>query len=376
MIAVMVLAIGLVGVGALVSVGALQAQRANIDDRKVILGQAEVRDDKVRGFLHAETWLTPSGAQYMVAPTSTSGLSGLAFPVPSATAAMPYNLQPVCIDPMMVGKWGSAIGPFAQANAQLAMQRLTVGTYLPNGAFSTLSVAAGQACLSEDDMSFTPATAADALPTGRYNAVGTKREFDGHYSWLATLVPVYGDLQATETRNLMNMSVVVFNQRQFGVAPVSSTPVPTDSERACQVTTVVGSGYGGGDLTLSDLYQSDATGAGLALRVGECLMLGWMQVDVPADSNGNPTTFSPSATYGTVPQKPTPARPMFRWYRILNAGPTTGSGGNFTRNITVAGADLNTKIIVPGSMYAFIYDGAVAVYERTVRLEGPSMWTN
>ena len=26
--------------------------------------------------------------------------------------------------------------------------------------------------------------------------------------------------------------------------------------------------------------------------------------------------------------------------------------------------------------FAFIYDGAVAVYERTVRLEGPSMWSN
>ena len=62
MIAVMVLGIGLIGVGALVSVGALQAQRASIDDRKAIMGQAEVRDDKVRGFCHAEAWLTATGA--------------------------------------------------------------------------------------------------------------------------------------------------------------------------------------------------------------------------------------------------------------------------------------------------------------------------
>ena len=39
-----------------VSVGELQAQRASIDDRKVILGQASVRDDVVRGFLQAENW--------------------------------------------------------------------------------------------------------------------------------------------------------------------------------------------------------------------------------------------------------------------------------------------------------------------------------
>jgi hypothetical protein len=127
---------------------------------------------------------------------------------------------------------------------------------------------------------------------------------------------------------------------------------------------VSGTGYGGGDLQLSG-----PSAVALNLRVGECLMLGWMQMDVPA-SNGKATTFSPTVTYGTV------TRPMFRWYRILNAGPPTGSGASWTRNITVAGTDLNKTIIAPNSMYAFIYDGAVAVYERTVRLEGPSMWTN
>ena len=35
---------------------------------------------------------------------------------------------------------------------------------------------------------------------------------------------------------------------------------------------------------------------------------------------------------------------MFRWYRILNAGPATGSGSTWTRNVTVAGTDLNSAI--------------------------------
>ena len=153
------------------------------------------------------------------------------------------NLQPVAIDPLMIGALPSAanIGTFAQANAQLTMPRLTLN--------STVSMAAQQACMLEDDMSFTNSTTnADALPQGGYNAVNTKREFVGQYTWLATLVPVYGDLQPTEASNLMYMSIVVFNKRQFSIPPASANP-PT--ERACQVTAVAGSGFGGGDLTMS-----------------------------------------------------------------------------------------------------------------------------
>jgi hypothetical protein len=335
-----------------VSVGALQAQRAGVDDRKAAIGQSEARDARARGFLHAETWWTAAGAAYM---TTSSGTQVF----PADTVGNQNNLQPVAIDPLMIGALPTSanIGIFASDGSKLVMPRLTLN--------STVSMAAQQACMLEDDMSFTPSTTnADALPMGGYNAANTKREFVGQYTWLATLVPVYGDLQPIEARNYMNMSIVVFNKRQFSIAPQSANP-PT--ERVCQVTAVAGSGFGGGDLTLSGTSAN-----AVALRVGECLMLGWMQLDVPADSNGKATTFSPAATFGKL------SRPMFRWYRILNAGPPINSGGTWTRNITVAGTDLNTSngFIASGSMYAFIYDGAVAVYERTVKLEGPSMWTN
>jgi len=373
MIAVMVLAIGLVGVGALVSVGALQAQRANIDDRKSTMGQSEARDIKARRFLYAENWLTAANAQYM--PTVSGGLVFPPDPNLSANAQNNYSLPPVAIDPLMVGAVSAGADIFASDGNKLVMHRLTT--------ISAPLMASQQACVSEDDMSFTTSGAApnypntlvttnpDALPFGGYNSTSTKREFVGQYTWMATLVPVQGDLQPTEARNLMFMSVVVFNKRQFSIAPLLASP---HTERACPVTAVAGSGFGGGDLTLSD--STSGTGANVALRVGECLMLGWMQLDVPDNGASPPvaTTFSPSAHFGTL------SRPMFRWYRILNAGPPTNSGGTWTRYVTVAGTDIpynaSNNMIVQGSMYAFIYDGAVAVYERTVRLEGPSMWTN
>jgi prepilin-type N-terminal cleavage/methylation domain-containing protein len=364
MIAVMVLGIGLIGVGALVSVGALQAQRANVDDHKAILGQAVVREDRARGMLHAESWLTTGGSYYM---TTSNGSTTF----PTASAVGQPNLQPVAIDPLMVAAFGNTVTTFA-SGGQATMPRLTIGSLGSGVSLSTTSAGtafsspAAQACVSEDDMKFTISTTNDdLLPTGGYNSISTKREFIGQYSWMLTLVPVYGDWQPTENRNLMTMSVVVFNQRQFAQSPYTAAAPNPPTERACQVTAVGGSGYGGGDITLSG-----SSSAALNLRVGECLMLGWMQKDVPADSNGKITTFSPSATYGTL------TRPMFRWYRILNAGPQAGSGSSWTRNVTVAGTDLNLPLVSSGSMYAFIYDGACAVYERTVRLEGPSLWTN
>ena len=351
MIAVMVLGIGLVGVGALVSVGALQAMRASVDDHKAILGRSGVTDRMVRGFCHAEAWMTAAGSSYM---QTVNGVPSF----PADSYGNSANLQAVAIDPLMVGAFGAAVGTFATNGSNLSMPRLTLS--------SLGGVASQQACISEDDMLFAQSTTdPDVLPTGGYNSVGTKREFVAQYSWMATLVPAYGDLQPTDNRNLMTMSIVVFNQRQFSISPLVAVGSNPPSERSCQVTAVSGSGYGGGDLTLSSTSQ-----IGLNLRVGECLMLGWMQTDVPADpSSGKATAVLATAKFGTL------TRSMYRWYRILNAGPATGSGSSWTRNITVGGTDLNLSMISPNSMYAFIYDGAVAVYERTVRLEGPSMWT-
>lgn len=383
MIAVMVLGIGLIGVGALVSVGALQAQRASVDDHKAIVGQASVRDDVARGFLQAENWLTAAASQYMVTPSAQA--QTLVFPGPQSKPSQ-YNLQPVAIDPLMVAQYGSQVSAFATDGGSppsVYMQRVTINSTLVNwsvplttGTVHPLGAGAQQSCLSEDDLKFALTTnnpGDDYLPYGVYNTAGTKREYTGQYSWLATLVPAYGDLQSFETRNLMTMSVVVFSQRQFTLPPPASASAAAAnpwSERALQVSSVFGNGFGGGDMTLSGSSQN-----AFNLRVGGCLMLGWMQVDVPNDGSGNPTSFSANATYASI-TSPKPARPMFRWYRILNAGPITGSGSSYSQSVTLSGTDLNMAIIVPNTMWAFVYDGAVAVYERTVRLEGPSMWTN
>ncbi len=121
---------------------------------------------------------------------------------------------------------------------------------------------------------------------------------------------------------------------------------------------------------------------------------------------GNTILVSPSDMLGwdntQTPPIP-PSRPMFRWYKVIAVGPllAPGKGDNlssgkyYVRDVTISGPEWNMSSVAGNNVilsaalnihardpkrnpqfFAFIYDGAVAVYERTVRLEGPSMWSN
>jgi len=368
MISIFVLAVGLLGAASLLPVASFQAQRATIDDRKSLFGQTGVKDIKTRNFLRADYWLYANGNPVVKAQNNVGGFV-------DSTGNTSISLPPMAIDPLMVSSMVASFpgsmnttGWFATNGGALAMPRCTLST--------ALGPAASQACMSQDDLVFVnnPGNA-DQLPYGGFNANSTKRSFNGQYSWLATLVPAYGDVQTTYNKNLMIMSLVVFNQRRFGIQPAGNTAPTPDSERAAIIPTAagmpsvpgltaspaggfLGNGYGGGDLLITGSSANQVT-----LNIGEWLMLGWLINDQPSTSN--PGTYGP--------------RPFFRWYRIVTAGPIGQSGSTYYRLITVNGADISGYSLAPISntvqAYAFIYDGAVAVYERPVRLEGPSMWS-
>ena len=208
MISIFVLGVGLLGVAALLPVASLQARRANIDDRKSNVLQSEVRDFKTRSFLRADYWRYAAGTALM---NSSSGprvqLSQFFRCVARQRSA------PVAIDPLMIAGVGSTGNkpPFASNGGSLYMPRITLT--------KMLGAAARQACLVQDDMSFTLSTNdATALPTNGFNYNKTRRAYQSQFSWMATLVPAYGDVQSSFSRNSMIMSVVVFNQRRFKTA--------------------------------------------------------------------------------------------------------------------------------------------------------------
>ncbi len=274
LISIFVLAIGLLSVASLVPVASFQAQCAAIDDRKAMLGQTAARDFKVRGFLRPDYWRTSNG-------TLSITNSGTGVWTSGATQTFPCY----AIDPLMIAAAGtkftgtaaSTVDNFIAANsnapAGLVMKRLT----------STIAqgTAADQVCTSQDDLVYTLPTAdqgnPDGLPMGAYFSGNSKRAYDGRFTWLATLVPVYGDQAAIVSRNEMLLSIVVFNQRNFGVAPQNST---SPTERAAKVTfTGTPVSISGGDLTITDANQLN-----VAVNVGDWLMLGAIISDPNAGS--------------------------------------------------------------------------------------------
>ena len=108
-----------------------------------------------------------------------------------------------------------------------------------------------------------------------------------------------------------------------------------------------GNGIGGGEVTIKPTNPYDAM-----LKVGEYVLL----------------YQTPSGNPGDSAYKPYRAQ----WYRIIGAD-KFDQGTN--RQVTLTGPDWDTS-----NGYAtpqmVIFDGAVAVYNKSLRLEGSSLWNN
>jgi hypothetical protein len=77
---------------------------------------------------------------------------------------------------------------------------------------------------------------------------------------------------------------------------------------------------------------------------------------------------APQGTAGQSGYKPFRAQ----WYRVLGAEAFLAGSD---RQITLTGPDWDPSNGY-GSPQMIIFDGAVGVYTKSIRLEGPSMWNN
>jgi Tfp pilus assembly protein PilV len=352
LISIFIMAVGMVSIASLLPVGGIQVQKANVEEQKAILGLNALREFQIRGMANPANWVQCN--------TSTNPAKWVAYNG-TPVAYMP----PLAIDPLMVG---SVVAANAQDSKKIdtfpanvnstsypVMKRLTMAgvcnasgaapniTFTPVKALSDAIFRAADdvVSLQPDDHSI-PATAQLTLDSSN-NPV--KRDFEGAYTWLATLTPYYPDQAAPVPMNQFTLSIVIFYRR------VISTPTATSQQEDFVHCTTAGSpgteptagsvNFGGGDLNLGDATVATEQQVALA-RPGNWIML-----------------CRNDATLGRI----------FKWYRIITA--STDTSGNL--GVTLAGPDW---VWAGGAnpTYACLFDGAVACYQRVIHLDGPSLW--
>ncbi len=398
MFAIGVIAVGLLGVIAVLPLALSQVGRGNVADLSKRVGENAVAEFDMRGMRDPNNWRYAAGG-------TVGHPSGKNFSF--------------CIDPRFVAANGSLRAtpydarffPYFRRPPTTAtppppalprMVRVSLAR-IPGALGMMTAMQADQIFVTDDELSF-------ELPDDKtlppVQVFGGKRKSAGTLSWMATVTPKFDPNEGF--KDAYTLSIVIFNRRDVsGVGRnqtmfvdvnadgvVDSGDVPTYNERLAWIVAPSsrvgnpdaanqfhGDGYGGGDITLEA-----ATPEELDLRSGDWIML-MQNLHVHSTREGTPYT------------------PLFRWYRVAETDKPYWDGtqylegrpidrtiagnssrpGNYERDVTLIGSDWPVEFsngnpvsadrigAIPVT-YATLVTGVVAVYEKTIRLETSSLW--
>ena len=311
LMSIFVIAIGLLGVAALLPLAHYEASQGTIEDRIGFVGRRFWRDFLVRGWDRPDNWLSSNGAAMTVVPG-----------------------QAYCIDPRFVARNSATGSLFPSTGTAIAMPRISLRS-APDGPLMGM-FQADELFTSRDDLFFIQSEDKDLRPIQKFTTGNAKRESDGHFSWMATVVPAI-DIEPDATDSFFPaltdqyvFSLVLFHQRD-------STMTPGNLLNERDVVITFHGGWGGGDATLTSSSPID-------VRSGNWLL-------------------AAQTVPGAVPIY------VFKWYRVIRAD-DANDGDATTRDVTLAGPDWE----FPGSTQATIVDGVVAIFEKTIQLENFSLW--
>ncbi|MDZ4821505.1 MAG: prepilin-type N-terminal cleavage/methylation domain-containing protein [Planctomycetota bacterium] len=319
MIAIFILSVGLLSVASLLPVGSFQVQKALSEDRKSHVGQNAFREFRTRGMANPALWIRADGTAYL------------------AQTAPGMNVLPVAIDPYylsstILGGSGGAVFPRG-GNLTSSMPRIGLS-------IASTPALAEMIMVARDDVIYERQADADLPPVGKFEGANLRRMSEGHFSWMATLAPANFAMRAVAPGVQFNLSLVVFYKRNISIANQEDG---AGHERQLSVgSDLSGFGMGGGEIEVR------GTAAETSPKKGEWIMLS-CAVPLPAPQSGNGV--------------------YHRWYRVVTVG-DYDSGG---RALTLAGPDWGSNV---APTHASIFNGAVALYEKTLHIEGPSVWTN
>mgnify|MGYP002527717002 CR=1 FL=1 len=330
MFAIGVIAVGLLGVIAVLPLALSQVGRGDIADRSTRVGINAVAAFDMLWMRNPDTWRYAGG-----------GRVGHPSVVDDPSGSITSN-RAFCIDPRFVATNGSGsnttydatLFPYLTRSSSIfpdqpRMTRVSLARNPSNlNSLRMLTEQADLIFVAEDELSFELPKDKTKAPQQQFGAPKrinyVKRKSKGTMSWMATVAPKIDD--DGSFKDTYTLSIVIFNRRDVKSAGRNQTmfedansdgivdpgDVPTYNER---VTWIVGystadpgaaqfhgDGYGGGDVTL-EAQNHEA----LKIRSGDWIML--MQ---------NLTST-------------TPYTPLFRWYRVAESEPQYFDGTEIGR---------------------------------------------
>jgi len=279
-----ILTVGLASVLALIPAGKSQSRKAAIDDGRGSLGSAVLADVVNRGLLRPSIWSNSSATAIVYDPLFQYATG--------AAATFPAGVTPI------------SLGNIAGA-------------------------ASDEVCRGQDDLVYSLPEDEDAPALPAFFSTG-KRQTEGYFTWLATLVPA----QAGANPEYYRLSIVEYHKRPFDSTPgASSLAIQAPSFPIAFIN----------DSATIDLAASPIAKELFAdfFKAGTVVLV--------SDNAAN-----------------------YRWLRVLMASPEESVDGATVRSVDLTFDQDATTQFTPNRID--VYAGAVGVAEQIVRLEGESPW--
>ncbi|HEY6564956.1 MAG TPA: prepilin-type N-terminal cleavage/methylation domain-containing protein [Pirellulaceae bacterium] len=403
LISIAVIAIGLLGVTALIPVAGRQAAEGARNDRMANVGKRAFRQLQQRGLLNPANWIRletagPNQGQFTYISTMTYPVPRLAAaPIPPSTSNS-YDVPiPMCLDPWGFSRsYGSTPELLARAtvlrlpytgsvqgygigNTGLGtapMFRYTLfGSRTSGGSILPItSTQAEELCVVQDDLTFTLPKTNNQPPTQqllRGGGVPMKRNATGKFSWMVMLVPEQRRALTVNGRyhGPYEVSVVVFENRDKDIAKRG----PNEPDQLVAPVEWV-DGWAGGQVTLlPDPVNSSSSLPPHIARPAATIHARAKKGQWILLSGITPSMAIPPADPNHIGGR----KADYAWYRIAaiqkGKDPTRPSNAQDRVQLTLQGPDWKLTRPPIGNSVALVYFGnVVAVYKKTMYLDTPN----
>ncbi len=329
--AIFILAMGMLGLGALIPVGNYQVSQGLRMDHAAACGRAAFRQLEASEMLRPENWVTSGNTS----PTflTTNGPGGGA-----GTGPWPIFM----LDPFRKTRGSSNAFPPDLSPPPPAptfqMERVTLRGI---GGTSSADVARADAIFRWHDDLPTNIDTKDATSTDRPNFASATTEWEGKYSWMAMIAPSPVENSAAAA---LPSGFPVNQRRQFMVSIIVCFDRDTGPETTADVEVV----------PTPDSFSSLANSITLPATTQSKIIPGqWIMLSHQFGSPGDSSAM------------------IHRWYRVVNVGNRSLNGTPVPVRLQLAGPTFpDPGLLINSNLpQVTIVTGVIGVYERTIELD-------